>query len=296
MHLLVVIYMNMKTSFRLPPALVAILLIAFAAAPTVHAQIVNDVLNTLETSKVLTQNMALVEKASKALNVSTEQFNQLKSINKVMGDASNIAKYGKSYSVGKLAGIVGQIPGMEGFDVGKILKSNGALDLFSGIPLDQWSKLVKDPNNYYRGMLTSKAIGTVGKSVGLTSRETNYVDWLRRQDKSYVDGVYASKQMADMALDRWLDETEQRKKSMQTLSETVAATAETAGEDTTLVGQAAATAQLTQQTANITALAAAQADEAAAAQAMQLNTGNQLLQKQLDEADMMRRVRAGLDQ
>lgn len=272
----------MNTSRILAAALAALLVL-----PTARAQLVHDIQNTLQTIKVVEANITQIAKLGQILGVNTEQLATLSKISSTIGDASNVAQFGKSMSLSQLSGYLNKIPGLEGTDVGKIFNTNGALDIFGGYSINQWKDMVENPTSFYRSQIMSSALRKVGESAGMNSREIAMLDYVRlNAGGGHMNKWEVSKQVADIMMDRHLEAEKERKQRLQALSATTQASKESADNAKTLTEQTAAQTAVLNNAAQAIIEGSNQAGQHATAQTTAIEKGNASLAEQIERDQM----------
>ena len=283
----------MKTTSLLRVGLLSLALLTQARGQLGGA-LVSDLSTLAQTVKILDANTQQLTQLGNILGVSTDQLNSLRTISQSIGTAETILSYGNKLSPAQLSSMISSIPGLEDTDLSKLFGSNGALNLFSQIPLNQWGDMIQNPQNYYTQMLMSQAVQYVGGQAGLTPTEIQFVDYLRQQDPRYLDQRQVTRQLADLTLTRWSEAATERRKRLQVLSETTSAIAQKASEAPTVVQQVAGNTKVLAQIANGQMEVASQAMDAAKQQVIVTDKGNSLLEDQIAMEKARLRAR-GLD-
>lgn len=278
----------MKTRRILHLALAAVLLARPVPTWAIFGvgDIVYDPSNTAETINVLRQAQQQLQRLGALLGVSTEQLDQLLNLTTAIGNAAQALPYARAMTPAQIQGIINSIPGLEGVDLNALFNPLGQLDIFMGVPLDQWIKIIEQPNEYFRTILVNEAIQRAGNAVGLKDPEIAYVQWYasRAASDQYNLSVRAAVDLSNLLTDRWLENTKQRRVNLQALSAANTEAQTKASEAQTLIEQQHAQAHLDANTNAIlleTALQTADANEAAV---RAMHAQNQLLEAQNEAA------------
>ncbi len=169
------------------------------------------------------ENYRAMEKQIKALGsiagVNDEQLASLNKLVSFVGRSANASQNSQYMTPAQLGDFIRHVPGLENVDVGSMFNTNGALNMFSDIPVGAWNDILSNPNTYYRGMLRNRAISKVGADIGLTGNETQFLEWVNQQDPQYINKARAAQSLGDLMVDRYLDETKKRRERLQALSE-----------------------------------------------------------------------------
>ncbi len=274
----------MKTRRILRISLVALLLARPVPSWAIFGigDVVFDPSNTAETINVLRQAQEQLQRLGALLGVSTEQLDQLLDLTTAIGNAAQALPYARSMTPAQIQGIIRSIPGLEGVDLNALFNPLGQLDIFMGVPLDRWTKIIEQPNEYFRTILVNEAIQRVGNAVGLNDPEIAYVQWYtsRAASDQYNLRVRAAVDLSNLLTDRWLENTKQRRVNLQALSAANTEAQTKASEAQTLVEQQHAQAHLDANTNAILLEAAVQTADADEATVRALHAQNQLLEAQ----------------
>ncbi len=244
--------------------------------------IVFDPSNTAETINVLRQAQQQLDRLGSLLGVSTQQLDQLLNLTTAIGNAAQAIPYARALSPAQIQGVINSIPGLEGVDLNALFNPLGQLDVFMGVPLDQWVKIIEKPNEYFRTILVNEAIQRVGGAVGLNDPEIAYVQWYaaRAATDQYNLSVRAAVDLSNLLTDRWLEKTKERRVNLQALSAANQDAQTKASRAETLIEQQHAQAHLEANTNSILLETAAQTADANEAAVRAVYAQNQLLEAQ----------------
>ena len=244
--------------------------------------IVYDPMNTAETINVLRQAQEQLQRLGSLLGVSTQQLDELLDLTTAIGNAAQAIPYARALTPTQIQGIINSIPGLQGEDLNSLFNPLGQLDIFMGVPLDQWIKIIEKPNEYFRTILVNEAVQRVGAAVGLKDPEIAYVQWYaaRAATDQYNLSVRAAVDLSNLLTDRWLENTKQRRVNLQALSAANTEAQTKAAEAETLIEQQHAQAHLNANTNAILLEGAAQTADANEATVRAVHAQNQLLEAQ----------------
>ena len=244
--------------------------------------IVFDPSNTAETINVLRQAQEQLQRLGALLGVSTQQLDQLLELTTAIGNAARAIPYARALSPAQIQGIINSIPGLEGVDLKTLFNPLGQLDVFMGVPLDRWIKIIEKPNEYFRTILVNEAIQRVGAAIELEDPEISYVQWYasRAVTDQYNLSVRAAVDLSNLLTDRWLERTKERRVNLQALSAANQEAQTKASQAETLIEQQHAQAHLGVNTNAILLETAAQTADANEAAVRAVHAQNQLLEAQ----------------
>jgi len=244
--------------------------------------IVFDPNNTAQTINVLHETQQQFDRLGSMLGVSTQQFDQLVSLTSAIGNASEAAPFLQSLSPSQIQNIVRSVPGLQDASLDALFNTNGQLDAFMGVPLDQWTQAVENPAAYYRTILVNPAISRVGGAAGMTQPTIAYAQWYaaRAPEDQYNLGSQASVDFSNLLTNDWLQNAKQRRINLQGLAAGGQDAQAKAGQAQTLADQQHAQAQISAGTNAILLETAAQNADANEMAVRAINAQNQILQDQ----------------
>jgi hypothetical protein len=246
--------------------------------------IVFDPTATAQAVNLLRQAQQEYELLGSLLGVSTRQFGQLLALAEATGNASEAASYSQFPSPQQLEGAVRAVPGLENADLTALFNTNNELDAFLGVPLENWTQAIGNPNAYYRSILVNPAIARVGGSSGLSSPAIAYAQWyaaLSPEDQGNL-GARAAADLSNLLTGDWLQGAEQRRVNLQALAAEDRSARSEASRALTLADQQHAQAQLSGGTNAILIESAVQSTGAAEAGVRAIHAQSQLLQEEED--------------
>lgn len=246
--------------------------------------IVYDPANVAQTINLVGEAQQEFNRLGSLLGVSTQQLNQLLLLALSLGNGNEANGFAQPATPAQLQAALQAIPGLEQADLGTLLRGDGQLDAFLGLPVSSWLAAVQHPDQLYRAAVVLGATERAALTPG-TANSTGYAQWLASKTPEDQTNL-ASRSVADVAgllSTGWLDQAQSRRTNLQALA-SAAHSAEAASTSAkTVSDQENAHAQLTAQTNRIlleTAVQAAGAQDslvrAAAAQ-------SQLLQSAAEE-------------
>jgi len=244
--------------------------------------VVFDPENVAQTINVLKAAQQQLDRLGSLLGVSTQQFDQLLALTTAVGNAAEASAYAQPPSPSQIQVSLNSVPGLQGSSLDALFNTNGQLDVFMGVPLDQWTQAVQNPNDYFRNILINPAIERIGGSAGMSQPQIAYTQWyaaLSPEDQSNLS-VRAAVDLSDLLTNGWLQSTEQRRVNLQALSAANQNAQNKAAAAQTLTDQQHAQSQLGANTNAILLESAAQNADASEATVRAVHAQNQLMQDQ----------------
>jgi hypothetical protein len=247
--------------------------------------IVFDPENTAQTINVLHQTQQQFDRLGSILGVSTRQFDELVALAAALGNASEAAPFGQPVTQAQLQASLQGIPGLQDASLGALFNTNGQLDAFMGVPLDQWVQAVATPGSFYRTILVDPAIARVGGSAGMSQPTIAYAQWYAgaTPEDRYNSQARTAADLSDLLAGDWLQNARQRRINLQALSAGGQDAQAGAGRAQTLADQQHAQAQLSAGTNAILLESAVQNADATETTVRALGAQNRILRDQ-DEA------------
>jgi hypothetical protein len=268
---------------RALPCLVALAWLAWPAAVRAIlgvGDIVYDPTATAEAINLLHQAQQEFDRLGSLLGVSTRQYDQLLGLASAVGNAAESAPYAVATSPAQMQAAVRALPGLQAADLDALFNASGVLDAFMGVPPDQWTQAVENPNGYYRSILVDPAIARVGAAAGLSSPAIAYAQWYaaRSPEDQLNLGARASADLSAVLAADWLDQARARRVNLQALAAESQGAGAQASRAQTLADQQHAQARLSTGTNAILLESAVQNAAAGETTVRALHTQNQLLQ------------------
>ena len=244
--------------------------------------IVFDPENTAQTIKVLEAAQQQLDRLGSLLGVSTQQLDQLLALTKTVGNSGEASAFAQPLSPSQIQVSFNSIPGLQGSNLSALFNTNGQLDVFMGVPLDQWTQAVQSPNDYYRNILVNPAIERIGGSAGMSEPEIAYTQWYaaRSPEDQANLSVRASVDLSNLLTNGFLQSTKQRRVNLQGLSSANQDAQNKAASAQTLADQQHAQSQLGANTNAILLESATQNATASEAAVRAVHAQSQLLQDQ----------------
>ncbi len=262
--------------------LLVVLLFAPPAARAVFGvgDIVYDPTNTAQTVNLLRQAQQEFDRLGSLLGVSTRQFDQLVQLAAAVGGAGGSAL--PVLSAAQLESVVRTVPGLEGADLNALFDTNGLLDAFLGMPLDQWTLAVENPSSYLRSILIDPAVARIGAAAGLASPAIAYAQWYATrspEDRANL-GARAAGDLSQLLAGQWLQGAKSRRVNLQGLAAESQGASAQALQARTLLDQQRSQAQLSSATNAILLETAAQNADAGENAVGALQAQNRLLEEE----------------
>jgi len=273
------------------PAL-ALILAGLAWPIPAHAllgvgDIVFDPTATAQAINLLRQAQQEFDRLGSLLGVSTRQYDQLLGLAAAVGNAAESAAFSPQASPAQMQAAVRALPGLQTADLSSLFNASGVLDAFMGVPPDQWTQAVENPNGYYRTILVDPAIARVGAAAGLTSPAIAYAQWYaaRSPEDQLNLGARSSADLAAVLAADWLGDARNRRVNLQALAAEGQAAGAQASRAQTLADQQHAQARLSTGTNAILLESAVQAASAGETTVRALHAEGRILQ---DEGESRR--------
>jgi hypothetical protein len=223
--------------------------------------VVFDPANVAQTINVLHTAQQEFDRLGTILGISTRQLDQLVGLATAMGNPAESGSFGRVPSPDELRVLVQANPGLQNARIGSLFDTTGQLDAFLGVPLDQWTLAIENPTAFYRQILTAPAIARVGGSAGMTPAAIAYAQWYSSrapEDQANLGGR-AAVDVAHLLEADWLNDSKQRRISLQALSAKAQAAESSSGSAQTLADVAHTQAQIAATTNHVLLESAAQA-------------------------------------
>jgi hypothetical protein len=223
--------------------------------------IVFDPASVAQTINVLHTAQQEFDRLGSILGISTRQLDQLVGLAAAMGNPAESGSFGRVLSPDELRVLVQANPGLQNAQIGSLFDTTGQLDAFLGVPLDQWALAIESPTAFYRQILTDPAIARVGGSAGMTPASVAYAQWYSSrapEDQANLGGR-AAVDVAHLLEADWLNDSKQRRISLQALSAKAQAAESSSGSAQTLADVAHTQAQIAATTNHVLLESAAQA-------------------------------------
>jgi hypothetical protein len=246
--------------------------------------IVYDPANVAQTVSLVQETGQQLSRLGSLLGVSTQQLTQLLQLAQSLGNGSEAAGFGQAPTAAQLQASLQSIPGLEQATLGSLLRSDGQLDAFLGLPVSAWVGAVQHPDQLFRAALLLGAAERTGlNETALDS--TAYAQWLAQQtpEDQANRGARSVADVSSLLSTGWLDQAQTRRTNLQALAGGTQAAETASGAARTVADQENAHAQLTVQTNRILLEAAVQAGGAQEAFVRSAAAQTQLLESAAEE-------------
>jgi hypothetical protein len=246
--------------------------------------IVFDPANLAQTINVLHTAQQEFDRLGSILGISTRQLDQLVGLATAIGNPAESGSFGRVLSPDQLRVLVQANPGLQDAQIGSLFDTTGQLDAFLGVPLDQWTLAIENPTAFYRQILAAPAIARVGGSAGMAPAAVAYAQWYSSrapEDRANLGGR-AAVDVAHLLEADWLNDSRQRRISLQALSAKAQAAEGGSGSAQTLADVAHTQAQIAATTNHVLLEAAAQAAGAQETALRAAGAQNELILEQND--------------
>jgi len=182
--------------------------------------IVYDPANVTQTINVLKATESQLDKLGSLLGISTSQLDMLTNLAISIGQSSNTRNINPILSQEQLSNTLSSNNGYSNSNLNALMNSNGVLDAFLGMSLDQWTQIFENPLNYYRNVMINPAINRIGYDSNLSQPTVAYAQWYANQspeDRANLS-IKFENDINELLNSDWLEETKTRKINLQELA------------------------------------------------------------------------------
>ncbi len=182
--------------------------------------IVYDPANVAQTINVLKAAEAQLDRLGTLLGVSTRQLDQLTGLAIAIGNAKDSIQTSSLINGSLISASLNEVPDIQTTSVNTLFDTNGLLDAFMGMKLDQWIMAIEKPTDYYRREMINPAIARIGSSSGLTTTAIDYTQWFAAQTSEDQSNLSPKVEydISNLLDSQWLAETKTRRINLQQLS------------------------------------------------------------------------------
>ncbi len=182
--------------------------------------IVYDPANVAQTINVLKAAEAQLDRLGTLLGVSTRQLDQLTGLAIAIGNAKDSIQTSSLINGSLISASLNEVPDIQTTSVNTLFDTNGLLDAFMGMKLDQWIMAIEKPTDYYRREMINPAIARIGSSSGLTTTAIDYTQWYAAQTSEDQSNLSPKVEydISNLLDSQWLAETKTRRINLQQLS------------------------------------------------------------------------------
>jgi hypothetical protein len=208
--------------------------------------LVYDPANVAQTINVVKAAQSQLDKLGSILGISTNQLDMLTNLVSYIGNSSNLRSVNHILNQQELLDLFSSDPNYKNSNLNALLNSNGILDAFLGMSMDQWILAIENPTDFYRKALINPAINRLGSTSGLSNPTITYTQWYATQtpDDKINLNFKIQNDINDLMNSDWLGESKTRIINLQELATRSKSALNNATNATTLADQQRSQGQL----------------------------------------------------